>query len=134
VQHEFGAVELEAGRQRRAGGGGDVFEAEDLAAAVAVEVRMAMRVAAADLEAPGALAAGDALRDALFDQPVERAVEVTRSWAMASAASAAPISSCESGCDEDCSASITATRVRVTRPPWAAMRSRADAEAAAAGG
>ncbi len=74
VQHELGTRHREAGGQRR-GGGGHVLQADDLAAALAVEVGVAVITIAADLEAPRALAAGDALRDALLNQPVERTVE-----------------------------------------------------------
>lgn len=75
MQHEFGAVEFEARWQGWAGCGANILEAEDLAAAIAVEMRMTMVVAAANLEAPGAFAAGDTLRDPLFDEPVERPVK-----------------------------------------------------------
>ena len=65
MQHQLGACHREAGGQRR-GGGRHVLQADDLAAALAVEVGVAVVAIAADLEAPGALAPGDALRDALF--------------------------------------------------------------------
>lgn len=75
MENQFGTVQLEARRQCRAVLGWDLLEAQDLAAAVAVEMGVAVRAVVADLEAPCAFAAGDALGDALLDQPVERAVK-----------------------------------------------------------
>ena len=125
MQHEFAAVKLETGRQRRLRVGGHVFQAQHLAATVAVEVRVAVLVAAPDLEAPGALTGRDALRDVLVDEPFERAIERDTVVAMPASVSATPTSSWDSGCAALCKASMTATRVRVTRPPCAAISSLA---------
>lgn len=71
VDDEFGALDRESRWQRRRAGFGDLVQADDLAAALAVKMRMMVIAFGADLEAPGALARGNAARDALRHQPVE---------------------------------------------------------------
>lgn len=75
MENQFGTVQLEARGKCRAALGRNILEAQDLATTVAVEMSVAVRTIVADLEAPGAFAAGNALCDALFHQPVERAIE-----------------------------------------------------------
>lgn len=75
VQHPLAARNGKTGGEGGGRFGGKLFEAVHLAATIAVEMGVMVIIRGRQLETPGAGRTGDALGNALGDQPVEGTVE-----------------------------------------------------------